>query len=87
MAKSFLVQVKQNETNEGAQDAHEGIRPTSAYRHPDSVKAILSRDQFRLYKLIWERFIASQMAQAVLDTMTVHLVNEGVEFRADRIQG
>ncbi|MFS0561219.1 type I DNA topoisomerase [Terribacillus sp. 179-K 1B1 HS] len=67
---------------EGAQDAHEGIRPTSAYRHPDSVKAILSRDQFRLYKLIWERFIASQMAQAVLDTMTVHLVNEGVEFRA-----
>ncbi|MFP7494094.1 type I DNA topoisomerase [Terribacillus saccharophilus] len=68
--------------SEGAQDAHEGIRPTSAHRHPDSVKAILSRDQFRLYKLIWERFIASQMSQAVLDTMTVHLVNEGVEFRA-----
>ncbi|MFP7169115.1 type I DNA topoisomerase [Terribacillus sp. 7520-G] len=67
---------------EGAQDAHEGIRPTSAYRHPDSLKSILSRDQYRLYKLIWERFIASQMAQAVLDTMTVHLLNEGVEFRA-----
>ncbi|SDC63458.1 DNA topoisomerase-1 [Terribacillus halophilus] len=73
---------KKAKQTEGAQDAHEGIRPTSAYRHPDSVKAILSRDQFRLYKLIWERFIASQMAQAVLDTMTVHLVNEGVEFRA-----
>lgn len=78
----FLGSGTKTKQNEGAQDAHEGIRPTSAYRHPDSVKAILSRDQFRLYKLIWERFIASQMAQAVLDTMTVHLVNEGVEFRA-----
>ncbi|MFP7477653.1 type I DNA topoisomerase [Terribacillus saccharophilus] len=78
----FLGSGTKTKQTEGAQDAHEGIRPTSAYRHPDSVKAILSRDQFRLYKLIWERFIASQMAQAVLDTMTVHLVNEGVEFRA-----
>ncbi|MCM3224936.1 type I DNA topoisomerase [Terribacillus saccharophilus] len=78
----FLGSGTKTKQNEGAQDAHEGIRPTSAFRHPDSVKAILSRDQFRLYKLIWERFIASQMAQAVLDTMTVHLVNEGVEFRA-----
>lgn len=80
--EEFLGSGTKTKQNEGAQDAHEGIRPTSAYRHPDSVKAILSRDQFRLYKLIWERFIASQMAQAVLDTMTVHLVNEGVEFRA-----
>nr|WP_318540793.1 type I DNA topoisomerase [Terribacillus saccharophilus] len=78
----FLGSGTKTKQTEGAQDAHEGIRPTSAFRHPDSVKAILSRDQFRLYKLIWERFIASQMAQAVLDTMTVHLVNEGVEFRA-----
>src|SRR5690606_17255927 len=42
----------------------------------------LSRDQYRLYKLIWERFVASQMAPAVLDTMTVHLTNNNVEFRA-----
>ncbi|PAF38364.1 DNA topoisomerase I [Terribacillus saccharophilus] len=80
--EEFLGLGTKTKQTEGAQDAHEGIRPTSAYRHPDSVKAILSRDQFRLYKLIWERFTASQMAQAVLDTMTVHLVNEGVEFRA-----
>jgi DNA topoisomerase I len=80
--EEFLGAGAKAKKTEGAQDAHEGIRPTSAFRHPDSVKAILSRDQFRLYKLIWERFIASQMSQAVLDTMTVHLINEGVEFRA-----
>ncbi len=51
-------------------------------RDPQSLKPILSRDQFRLYKLIWERFLASQMAPAVMDTMTVHLLNNGVEFRA-----
>ncbi|MRH42248.1 type I DNA topoisomerase [Aquibacillus halophilus] len=67
---------------EGAQDAHEAIRPTSAFRDPKSLKSVLSRDQFRLYKLIWDRFTASQMAPAVMDTMTVHLVNEGIEFRA-----
>jgi len=44
---------------------------------------VLSRDQLRLYKLIWERFVASQMAPAVMDTMTVDLVNEGVIFRAN----
>lgn len=64
------------------QDAHEAIRPTSALRSPDEVKAILSRDQFRLYKLIWERFIASQMSSAILDTVSVDLENQGVIFRA-----
>ncbi|SIS37682.1 type I DNA topoisomerase [Salimicrobium flavidum] len=67
---------------EGAQDAHEAIRPTSTLREPSSLKKILSRDQHRLYKLIWERFVASQMSAAIMDTMTVHLYNEGVEFRA-----
>lgn len=65
-----------------AQDAHEAIRPTSTYRNPDSIKEFLSRDQFRLYKLIWERFLASQMAQAVMDTMSVDLQNGNVIFRA-----
>lgn len=75
--------IKQKAKNaEGAQDAHEAIRPTNALRDPESLKTVLSRDQFRLYKLIWERFIASQMAPAVMDTMTVHLTNQGVEFRA-----
>ncbi|MGG3800142.1 type I DNA topoisomerase [Metabacillus fastidiosus] len=68
--------------NSNAQDAHEAIRPTSATREPNSLKEFLSRDQLRLYKLIWERFVASQMAQAILDTMSVDLNNNGVIFRA-----
>ncbi|MYL48707.1 type I DNA topoisomerase [Halobacillus litoralis] len=80
--KEFLGQSKGSKKQEGAQDAHEAIRPTGADRDPKAMKSILSRDQYRLYKLIWDRFIASQMAPAVLDTMTVHLYNEGVEFRA-----
>ncbi|WP_066173014.1 type I DNA topoisomerase [Bacillus marinisedimentorum] len=74
---------KQGKKQAAAQDAHEAVRPTSALRSPKEIKSYLSRDQFRLYKLIWERFIASQMAPAVLDTMTVELVNNGVLFRAN----
>lgn len=66
----------------GAQDAHEAVRPTSVMREPGTLKSILSNDQYRLYKLIYERFLASQMAPAVMDTMTVHMLNNGVEFRA-----
>ncbi|MBN8234439.1 type I DNA topoisomerase [Halobacillus kuroshimensis] len=80
--KEFLGAGKAAKKQEGAQDAHEAIRPTGADRDPKAMKSILSRDQYRLYKLIWDRFIASQMAPAVLDTMTVHMTNEGVEFRA-----
>ncbi|TRM12389.1 type I DNA topoisomerase [Lentibacillus cibarius] len=80
--KNFLGFSKKSKQQEGAQDAHEAVRPTSVSRDPKSLKPILSRDQFRLYKLIWERFLASQMAPAVMDTMTVHLFNNGVEFRA-----
>lgn len=65
-----------------AQDAHEAIRPTSALRDPESVKAFTSRDQYRLYKLIWERFMASQMASAVLDTLTVDIEAADTTFRA-----
>ncbi|KRG13489.1 type I DNA topoisomerase [Lederbergia galactosidilytica] len=65
------------------QDAHEAVRPTSVHRQPSSVKAYLSRDQLRLYKLIWERFIASQMASAIMDTMTVNMLNGSVNFRAN----
>ncbi|MGI8315111.1 type I DNA topoisomerase [Halobacillus mangrovi] len=80
--KEYLGFRKDAKKQEGAQDAHEAIRPTGAERDPKAMKSILSRDQYRLYKLVWDRFIASQMAPAVLDTMTVHLYNEGVEFRA-----
>ncbi|MFC4307434.1 type I DNA topoisomerase [Cohnella boryungensis] len=69
--------------NASAQDAHEAIRPTSVLRDPESVKAFTSKDQLRLYKLIWERFVASQMASAVLDTMTVDLASGPVVFRAN----
>jgi DNA topoisomerase I len=68
--------------NSNAQDAHEGIRPSSILREPDSIKEYLSRDQLRLYKLIWERFVASQMSSAVLDTMTVDLQAGETIFRA-----
>jgi DNA topoisomerase I len=81
--KEFVTQEKRKEKkSSNAQDAHEAIRPTSAFRDPEKVKPYLTRDQFRLYKLIWERFIASQMAAAVLNTMSVELENAGVVFRA-----
>lgn len=54
-----------------AQEAHEAIRPTSCLRHPDALKSILQRDQFRLYQLIWQRFVASQMEDALYDTVMV----------------
>lgn len=54
-----------------AQEAHEAIRPTSIWREPDQVKQYLSRDQAKLYTLIWQRFAASQMAHAIYDTMSV----------------
>ncbi|UJF35333.1 type I DNA topoisomerase [Paenibacillus hexagrammi] len=68
--------------NANAQDAHEAIRPTSVLREPEQMKGFLSKDQFRLYKLVWERFVASQMASAVLDTMTVDLAAGETMFRA-----
>ncbi len=80
--KSYIGSNKQAKKSEGVQDAHEAIRPTNSFRDPQSLKNVLSGDQLKLYKLIWERFIASQMAPAVMDTMTVHLLNEGIEFRA-----
>src|SRR5690606_10067776 len=68
--------------NSGAQDAHEAIRPTSIYRDPETMKPFLSRDQFRLYKLIWDRFASSQMSSAVLDTMTVDFKVGEATFRS-----
>lgn len=67
----------------GAQDAHEAVRPTSVMRTPNDMKPFLSRDQLRLYKLIWERFMASQMAAAVIDTVSVDLVQDDIKFRAN----
>ncbi|GAF12869.1 DNA topoisomerase I [Bacillus sp. JCM 19046] len=66
-----------------SQDAHEAIRPTSVLQEPKAMKDYLSRDQLRLYRLIWERLVASEMAPAVMDTMSVDLDNNGVLFRAN----
>ena len=57
----------------GAQDAHEAIRPTSVLRHPDSLKGDLSKDQFRLYELIWKRFVSSQMTPEVSEVSSATL--------------
>ncbi|WP_127592528.1 type I DNA topoisomerase [Paenibacillus lautus] len=65
-----------------AQDAHEAIRPTSVLRDPESMKPFMSRDQLRLYKLVWERFVASQMSSAVLDTLSVDITAGKTVFRA-----
>ncbi len=66
-----------------AQEAHEAIRPTSVTRTPESLKGMLSRDQLRLYTLIWQRFVASQMANAVYNTQRVD-ITAGLAGQADR---
>lgn len=68
-------------TKKNAQDAHEAIRPTYASMTPDSIKTSLSNDQFKLYKLIWERFVSSQMTPALYETMTVIIENSGYLFK------
>ncbi len=60
-----------------AQEAHEAIRPTSVLRQPEKIKEFLSSEQFKLYQLIWKRFIASQMESAVYDTLSVDVTAEG----------
>ncbi len=63
-------------TQKAAQDAHEAIRPTSIHRDPESIRPFLDRDHYQLYKLIWTRFIASQMAPALLEITRVDCVPE-----------
>jgi len=80
-------QAPQYETrSKRAQEAHEAIRPTSVFRTPKSIKGHLKSDQYRLYKLIWRRFVASQMAAAVYDTVSVIVGADGEQhayvFRA-----
>ncbi len=64
-------------SKKGAQDAHEAIRPTSAMRHPDEVAQFLSEDELKLYRLIWQRFVASQMTSAVFDQTTIEVTAQG----------
>lgn len=76
------VNPKQYKSGKNAQDAHEAIRPTSINIKPIEIKDKLTNDQYRLYKLIWERFAASQMASALYDTMQVTLDANGHTFKA-----
>ncbi|MEG0732451.1 MAG: type I DNA topoisomerase [Vagococcus sp.] len=75
--------VKKTKNAQGAQDAHEAIRPSSVLRTPESIKEFLDKDQFKLYSLIWSRMVASQMAPAILDTMRVDIEQNGVKFVAN----
>ncbi|CDB32014.1 dNA topoisomerase [Clostridium sp. CAG:575] len=70
-------------TNKDAQDAHEGIRPTYSDIEPDKVKDELTKDQYKLYKLIYNRFMASQMKPAVYDTMAVNIKAGEYDFKAN----
>ena len=69
-------------TKSGAQDAHEAIRPTHVELDPERVRASLTQDQYRLYRLIWSRFLASQMANAVFDTVSIETECAGHIFRS-----
>lgn len=67
----------------GAQEAHEAIRPTHIARRPETIKEFLNKDQYRLYQLIWNRFIASQMRPAVIDTIAVDILAGNYIFKAN----
>lgn len=74
---------RKTKLSEGAQDAHEAIRPSSVMRTPKSIEQYLTKDQLKLYTLIWSRFVASQMTPAIVDTMRVDLTQNGVTYRAN----
>ena len=80
--KDYLAtSVKSRKSSKNVQDAHEGIRPTNINFTPDSIKEYLSNDQYKLYKLIWERFLASRMSAAVYETSTTTFENNEVMYR------
>ena len=81
-AEYVPAQPRQYTSRRTSQGAHEAIRPTSVHRTPDLVKPFLKADQYKVYRLIWERFLASQMASAVLDTLAVDITAGPYLFRA-----
>lgn len=78
--KEYIGKEKKERKRLGVQDAHEAIRPTSLYREPDKIKNYLTEDQYRIYKLIWERFIASQMAPALYDVVEIYIRGKDYVF-------
>lgn len=81
--KDYLGHRKNDKQASGAQDAHEAIRPSNISRTPESIEKYLTKDQMKLYSLIWSRFMASQMAPAVYDTVACDLVQNEATFRAN----
>ena len=80
---SFVPNVpRKYKAKQGAQDAHEAIRPSNIKYSPDKVKKYLTADQYKLYKLVWDRFIASQMSSAVIDSTAVEVECHSHLFRA-----
>ena len=80
--KDYLATTfKAKKTGKNVQDAHEGIRPTNIEFTPESIKEYLTNDQYKLYKLIWERFVASRMSSAVYETSTTTFENNEVVYR------
>lgn len=79
----YPEKTRRYKTKEGAQDAHEAIRPSNVNLTPESVKKDLTNEQYRLYKLIWSRFLACQMASAVYDSVVIDVASAGYIFRAN----
>jgi len=80
--KEYIGRDRKRKSAPGAQDAHEAIRPTEVRRLPSEIKKYLTEDQYKLYELIWNRFVASQMAAAVYDTVTCDIEANKHVFRA-----
>ncbi len=75
-------ETRQQKTNKKIQDAHEAIRPSSILREPNSIKDSLEKDQLKLYKMIWDRFTASQMQPALYDTVSIDIDAAGYMFKS-----
>ena len=92
-ARSFIIETYGSDhypespnryrSRNSAQDAHEAIRPSNVNITPDQIKGSVTNDQFRLYRLIWSRYVASQMAAAIYDSVTVDALSAGYVFRAN----
>ncbi len=82
-AEYYPGQPRRFKTKAGAQDAHEAIRPTDVFLTPEAVRKDLTQEQYRLYRLIWGRFTACQMANAVYDSVSVDVVSNDYNFRAN----
>jgi len=84
---AFLPKAKREfKSKKSAQDAHEAIRPSHAELAPDLIRDDLNADQYKVYKLIWSRFIACQMEPAIYDTLTIDSISAGYIFRANHTQ-